>query len=348
MPKLIVELKQNTPMIHFQAEESGATLRATAVKPALDKFLISSLGLEKTRPWMHDTTDRSLDYRMTFQTNPNEKDKCKENYELKKGKPYFGTSKGVLNKEPITMTIISEQEGVINAIKESIKDFFILNNFGVRGTKGYGSFQVYSIDGEKPVSYSDYDVIKAVNSMPEKYETSVYKLKHQFNNGWQLALEEINKTYSQMKSGKDSPSLLSNYGKKQGLSGEKQWIKQNFADPEEARFLRAMLGLTGAYKFKYSRTISVKDSESSIERFASPIIFKPLNLGGNLCIYILLRKIPSEMFGHKFTFYDKNNGYKPHCLSTPKKEEFSLIDFMKYYVEEEKKEGLIERLNVVR
>ena len=346
MPKLIVELKQNTPMIHFQAEESGATLRATAVKPALDKFLISRLGLEKTKPWMHDTIDRALDYRMTFQTNPNEKDKCKENDELKKGKPYFGTSKGVLNKEPITMTIISEQEGVINAIKESIKDFFILNNFGVRGTKGYGSFQVYSIDGEKPVSYSDYDVLKAVNSMPEKYEASVYKLNCRLNyNDWKRALEEINKTYSQMKSGKATSSLLS-YGKKQGLSGEKQWIKQNFTG-EKARFLRAMLGLTGAYKFRYSRTISVKDStESSIERFASPIIFKPLKHGGNLCIYILLRKIPSGMFGHKFTFSDKNNGYK-HYLSTPKEEEFSLIDFMKYYVEEEK-EGLIERLNVVR
>lgn len=33
------KLKQITPMIHFQADEVGATLRASEVKPRLDKFI---------------------------------------------------------------------------------------------------------------------------------------------------------------------------------------------------------------------------------------------------------------------------------------------------------------------
>ena len=42
--KLSFTLRQHTPMIHFQADQPGATLRATELKPKLDKFLIEKLG----------------------------------------------------------------------------------------------------------------------------------------------------------------------------------------------------------------------------------------------------------------------------------------------------------------
>jgi len=38
--KLEFTLKQHTPLIHFQSNQKGATLRATELKPKLDKFLI--------------------------------------------------------------------------------------------------------------------------------------------------------------------------------------------------------------------------------------------------------------------------------------------------------------------
>lgn len=41
------ELKQITPLIHFQHEQEGATLRATEVKPKLDRFLLQALNLLK-------------------------------------------------------------------------------------------------------------------------------------------------------------------------------------------------------------------------------------------------------------------------------------------------------------
>ena len=37
--KIKFTLKQHTPIIHFQSEQAGATLRATELKPKLDKFL---------------------------------------------------------------------------------------------------------------------------------------------------------------------------------------------------------------------------------------------------------------------------------------------------------------------
>lgn len=41
--KLNFQLKQHTPIIHFQWEQAGATLRATEVKPKLDQFIIENL-----------------------------------------------------------------------------------------------------------------------------------------------------------------------------------------------------------------------------------------------------------------------------------------------------------------
>lgn len=47
MHKLEFTLKQHTPLIHFQHEQAGATLRATEVKPKLDQFIIEKLLTEQ-------------------------------------------------------------------------------------------------------------------------------------------------------------------------------------------------------------------------------------------------------------------------------------------------------------
>lgn len=44
MEPLKVTLKQHTPLIHFQHEQDGATLRASEVKPKLDRFILNKLG----------------------------------------------------------------------------------------------------------------------------------------------------------------------------------------------------------------------------------------------------------------------------------------------------------------
>ncbi len=48
MYKISFTLKQHTPLIHFQHEQEGATLRATEVKPKLDAYLIEKLNLTET------------------------------------------------------------------------------------------------------------------------------------------------------------------------------------------------------------------------------------------------------------------------------------------------------------
>jgi len=45
--KLTFKLKQNTPLIHFHHDQHGATLRATELKPKLDRFLNKKFKKEK-------------------------------------------------------------------------------------------------------------------------------------------------------------------------------------------------------------------------------------------------------------------------------------------------------------
>ena len=47
MNRLKITLKQHTPLIHFQHDQDGATLRASEVKPKLDRFILNKLGTGK-------------------------------------------------------------------------------------------------------------------------------------------------------------------------------------------------------------------------------------------------------------------------------------------------------------
>ena len=58
-------LISQTPMIHFQFEQNGATLRATEVKPKLDAFLTEKakqIGVDISQWLIHDT--KALNYKM--------------------------------------------------------------------------------------------------------------------------------------------------------------------------------------------------------------------------------------------------------------------------------------------
>ncbi len=379
MPKLIVQLQQNTPMIHFQAEEAGATLRATAVKPALDRFLIEICKSEPDiKSWMHDTTNKAFDYRMTFRAEAWAK---VENEALKKYNnaqmPYFAKSDGVMCSKSVTMTIISAKGDLLGKIRENIAAFFLLHNFGVRATKGYGSFQVVSINGE-PVTCTEKEIREAVKKLSgedaireavkklsgeDAIQDAVKKLSGEFKpnlyklpsgyGSWGAALAGVNNIYAQMKSGsypikrkQDQSEVLSEEKSDVEyifLNGEKWWIRQKFGynaqsssndsagaqdNEPEARFLRAMLGLSGSYRVgKNGGEVKVADQKEGIQRFASPLIFKPVRIGKQLQVYILVKRIPNVMFDREFAF--KCGGHTEK-LKTPNQKEFSLVGFLDF------------------
>lgn len=63
MKTLKVILSQHTPLIHFQHGQHGATLRASEVKPKLDKYILAKLGLENYKALCIEGS-HSLDYKM--------------------------------------------------------------------------------------------------------------------------------------------------------------------------------------------------------------------------------------------------------------------------------------------
>ncbi len=73
MYKLEFTLKQHTPLIHFQHDQAGATLRATEVKPKLDKFIIEIFGgidkLKMDHPeWLiGEGKHEALDYKLRIE-----------------------------------------------------------------------------------------------------------------------------------------------------------------------------------------------------------------------------------------------------------------------------------------
>ena len=82
MKKLVIKLKQHTPLIHFQHDQEGATLRASEVKPKLDRFLLTELGngdyekgcdIAKGVDWMVGKGDHpALDYKLKIEITESE------------------------------------------------------------------------------------------------------------------------------------------------------------------------------------------------------------------------------------------------------------------------------------
>lgn len=76
MEVLKVTLKQHTPLIHFQHYEKGATLRASEVKPKLDKFILTKIGngdyqngynKARTNGWLiREGENPALDYKISI------------------------------------------------------------------------------------------------------------------------------------------------------------------------------------------------------------------------------------------------------------------------------------------
>lgn len=187
MNKLTITLKQHTPLLHFQPMQEGATLRASEVKPKLDKFLIDKLGGIKSVPkdWRLPNPDPNvcaLNYKMRISAKTNDKDILLEWYTNKQGKwatevfPHILSNMGgkdseeelanlVKYNEVIVTIVVMQKKGEVS-LYEYIKDeekellpaFFAIHNFGQRGTKGFGSFTVARIESEDGF-LKDYNAI---------------------------------------------------------------------------------------------------------------------------------------------------------------------------------------------
>lgn len=213
-------LRQHTPILHFQHDQPGATLRVTEIKPKLDRFLIQKLTLPqiKQEGWLIGNGEqKALDYKIKIVNG-----KYIEEAELttkiktdKKGKAVHITDpemypqvlanmggkesvkelKNFRLYETIKIQIFSFHEGLLEKIKVYTPLFWATHNFGNRQTKGFGSFYV---DKKDPLYKPPGEVLMTVF---DKLVYWQFKESQHFDD----TFKDIDIVYRIMKSGFNFP-----------------------------------------------------------------------------------------------------------------------------------------------
>ena len=338
-------LIQQSPMIHFQHNQDGATLRATEVKPKLDAFLRKKLGEDALRKWFVKDT-KALNYKLRFKritdNPPIRVGYYKDNmgnrhteYDI-----FFGNVGGKniqALKNNVEMTVVCTVTELSALIDSYVGEFFAVSAFGTMSGKGFGCFKVK----EKPMT--EQAIAEALKN--EYGARSCYCF-----DGGRTPFKQIKTVYSLMKAGINNRgyqrSLLFLFmHEKYGIGNEKAWLKQQRIAPalgkrpdrpmdQRPRYVRALLGTTEKYEFfrvpgDFRNKANIKIKSKEIERCPSPILFRIFD--GT--VYMVANRIPKEIYGKSFNFFCAPNGGN---ISVPELSEIGedfIDNFLEYAVE---------------
>ncbi len=216
-----VTLKCYSPIIHFQHDKPGATLRATEVKPKLDRFLnnkAEKINFDIPKEWYvknDDTDKKAFDYKMRIEA-------CDDNKSIEPHELYYGNM-GKRHWERIRaiegnceVTIICFIPELLKLIQDNLTEFFAVTNFGTMQGKGFGSF----LPEDAKLSDSQIAEWLCQNSGSEncykisgnKFERNLYEdgtKSQKINGNWtdvpwsavDFMFDDIKMLYSVMKSG---------------------------------------------------------------------------------------------------------------------------------------------------
>ena len=264
--KLKVQLEAQSPIIHFQHDQAGATLRASEVKPKLDRFLLNKMEQETGKRvavlkedngyavMFTDKEHNALNYRMNFEVSGNaywvEPGTFKpESYSI-----YYGNSgvhdekekKKAVFTNPV-MNLMCFNQVLRNYIEKYLVEFFAVTNFGTMQDKGFGSFmpkECLQKSGELTLEETKRfaEMLKQAAGSVHCYSMSFVRVPEEINakNAWcTKVFKQIKDFYGIMKSGQNfggySRSYLFQYmhgtdnkGNRDDLSidNEKAWLKQ--------------------------------------------------------------------------------------------------------------------------
>lgn len=195
--KLKFNLKQITPMIHFQNDD-GATIRATELKPKLDRFILTWLAykkdeiqwtsqtlgsetemLKKTskhicKDWLIDKDHLALNYKMRI------KAETKVDKSIRHGNAVYILNKNKEYKSSFYQTVIIDiicfNQELANRIKELLPILIDSTAFGLQQSKGYGNFRVDKINDQDYKANIENNLLKIINRFKED-NVLVYKLE---------------------------------------------------------------------------------------------------------------------------------------------------------------------------
>lgn len=266
MYKLQFTLKQHTPLIHFQHDQEGATLRATEVKPKLDRFIIKELGLvengkpkEEYKHWFINEGKQhlALDYKMRVenigQRDENQKfdlyedtqeQEVKKRYKMRgnypmvlanmTGQPLIQDLKDSIVYDRLKCTIISFDLQLRDYIKGLIVEFFATTNFGNRSNKGFGSYTISKLEQEA-IAW-EHNILATNTHYLEMVTTESRKVMEIIDYFYKWLKSGVNYSWFQSKchAGRYEKSLLFQYLDNSTatvppkFSWEKRWLKEEF------------------------------------------------------------------------------------------------------------------------
>ena len=353
------KLVQHTPLIHFQHSEPHACLRATEVKPKLDRFLIEQLekddrfGDGRWKKWfVGDGSQQSFDYMMRITPNSEQVERTHSieraiaraehrppNANLHEiHKNYFGNmasgnsiqdtiretfKESLFYKDGLTLTIRCFIPELLTFIDEHIRGFFMMHNFGTRQRKGFGSFTV-DISTE-PNAPKGFDLVG-------KYCPNAYYCKLNDNVSLDALLDAVWVISAFLRSGFNRGE--GNYVRgfvfryfqreKNPLANDKAFVKQKvlrnvydeatrgehrrfYGNNVRYRYVRGLLGTNENSRFCRAPNAHTPvydiytHSAEGIERFPSPLLFKPIGK----FVFILPQKMPDKIFGSEFYILKK-------------------------------------------
>ncbi|MCQ2507688.1 MAG: hypothetical protein MJ097_02730 [Dorea sp.] len=236
-------------MIHFQPYESGAMLRASEVKPKLDRFIERWMtrgernGRKIPDGWRLNKEGTALNYKMRFYSQDEEKPVIEE----PPRNLFFGNigsgpkMKTVFYRKPITMQMICFIPALREILRECMELFFLLHNFGTRQNRGFGGFTLINELG-KPT-----DKRSAMQLLAGWFEKKpVYYLAYPTKASGLQLLSDGEVFYKILKSGinlaNPNPnknvyirSFLTRYSAKLGMSSEKRFMKAENLAPKVRR-----------------------------------------------------------------------------------------------------------------
>ena len=364
------KLVQHTPLIHFQHSEPHACLRATEVKPKLDRFLIEQLekddrfGDGRWKKWfVGDGSQQSFDYMMRITPNSEQVDRTQSieraiaraehrppNASLHEiHKNYFGNmssgnniqdtiretfKESLFYKDGLTLTIRCFIPELLTFIDEHIRGFFMMHNFGTRQRKGFGSFTVDI--STKPNEPKGFDLVG-------KYCSNAYYCKLDNDVNADALLDAVWVISAFLRSGFNRGE--GNYVRgfvfryfqreKNPLANDKAFVKQQvlrnvyneatrgehlhpYGNNVRYRYVRGLLGTNENSRFCRAPNAHTPvydiytHSAEGIERFPSPLLFKPIGK----FVFILPQKMPDEIFGSEFYILEKNQEEKYDSKAT--------------------------------
>lgn len=321
--KVEFSLKQHTPIIHFQSEQSGAALRGTELKPKFDKFLLEQV---PELPRIKNTNGHeSLDYKVKIEAKVDTNDI--EGINSRNGKPipnplFFGNmgegeKKRFTMASSISIEFFTFNPDVLEAIDNYFEAFLANTNFGTRQSKGFGGFYVKKPFDKNLVKYQVYSFGSSEKS-------------------WQ---EDIKFFYAFLRAGINTANfrgiyakaVIFSYAKDKGITWDKKAIKSFYLDDNEnienQKLMRDLFGLSSSQSWmSYRATITKEDTTKKMDRFKSPITFKPILENGKMRIYFWADESVEDMLNKEFRVnFDRKSGLK---LSTPAT--FTFKDFFSF------------------